>query len=98
MTQNDQAPVRRMAPGTAAVTRRAMIRNGLLILAVLAMAAPLAGCGKKGRPLHPKDSDYPKKYPASEEGKEQEDQAQPKQGAVKPGGFIYEYPNRPPAK
>ena len=98
MTQNDQAPVRRMVSGTAVVTRRAMIQNALLILAALAMAASLTGCGKKGRPLHPKGSDYPKKYPAPGEEKEQQGQAQPKQGVVKPGGFIYEYPNRPPAK
>ena len=98
MTKNDQAPVRRMVSGTAAITRRAMIRNGLLILAVLALASPLAGCGKKGSPHHPAESEYPRKYPAPEKKKEQKGQAQPKQGTVGPGGIIYEYPNRPPSK
>jgi predicted small lipoprotein YifL len=87
-----------MVSGTAAMTRRAMIRNGLLILAVLALASPLAGCGKKGASRHPEESEYLRQYPAPEEKKEQEGQAQPKQGTVGPGGFIYEYPNRPPSK
>ncbi len=97
MTQTDQAPVRRMAPGTAAVTRRTMIRRGLMILAALAMAAPLAACGKKGSPRHPKGTEL-RQYPEPEEKKGQKEQTQPKEGAVGPGGFIYEYPNRPPAK
>ena len=91
MTQNDQA----------ATIRRTMIRRGVLILAVLAMALPLSACGKKGSPEHPAESKYSRQYPApeeKEEQQEQQDQALPKQGTVKPGGFIYEYPNRPPAK
>ncbi len=75
-----------------------MVRNGVLILAALAMAVPLAACGKKGSPNHPAGSEYPRKYPASEEKKEQKGQAQPKQGVVKPGGVEYTYPNRPPSK
>ena len=75
-----------------------MVRNGVLILVALAMALPLSACGKKGTPHHPAESDYPRQYPAPEEEKEKEDQTQPKQGTVGPGGFIYEYPNRPPSK
>ena len=80
------------------MTKKKMVRNGMLILAALAMALPLSACGKKGSPHHPDESKYPTQYPAPEEKKEQEGQAQPKQGTVGPGGFIYEYPNRPPAK
>ena len=71
-----------------------------MILAALAMAAPLAACGKKGSPRHPKGTEL-RQYPAPEEKmgqKEQKEQTQPKEGAVGPGGFIYEYPNRPPSK
>ena len=75
-----------------------MVRNGVLILAALAMAVPLTACGKKGSPDHPAASKYPTQYPASEEKKEQKGQTQPRQGTVSPGGFIYEYPNRPPSK
>lgn len=74
-----------------------MVRNGVLILAALAMALPLSACGKKGSPRHPEGTEF-RQYPAPEEEKEQEGQAQPKKGAVGPGGFIYEYPNRPPSK
>ena len=80
------------------MTEKKRVRNGVLILAALAMALPLSACGKKGSPHHPAESKYPTHYPAPEEEKEQEGQAQPKKGAVGPGGFIYEYPNRPPSK
>ena len=80
------------------MTKKKMVRNGVLILAALAMAAPLTACGKKALPEHPAESKYPTQYPAPEEKKEQKGQAQPKQGTVGPGGFIYEYPNRPPSK
>ena len=80
------------------MTKKKMARNGVLILAALAMASPLAACGKKALPEHPAESKYPTLYPAFEEKKELKGQTQPKQGVVKPGGFIYEYPNRPPSK
>lgn len=80
------------------MTKKKMVRPGVLILAALVMAAPLAACGKKASPEHPAESEYPTPYPASEEKKELKGQTQPKQGVVKPGGFIYEYPNRPPSK
>lgn len=86
------------------MTKKMMVRNGVLILAALAMALPLSACGKKGSPHHPDESSYPTKYPAPEEKKEQQGQAQPqaqpqpKQGTVGPGGMIYEYPNQPPSK
>ena len=80
------------------MTKKKMVRNGVLILAALAMAAPLAACGKKALPEHPVESKYPTPYPAPEEKKELKGQTQPKQGVVKPGGFIYEYPNRPLSK
>jgi len=80
------------------MTKKKMVRNGVLILAALAMAAPLAACGKKAMPEHPAESKYPTPYPTLGEKKELKGQTQPKQGVVKPGGFIYEYPNRPPSK
>ncbi len=37
----------------------------LLILAlILALAVPLAACGRKGAPVPPEGSEYPRKYPA----------------------------------
>ena len=80
------------------MTKKKMVRNGVLILAALAMAAPLAACGKKALREHPAESKNPTLYPAPDEKKELKRQTQPKQGVVKPGGFIYEYPNRPPSK
>ena len=80
------------------MTKKKMARNGVLVLAALAMAAPLAACGKKALPKHPVESNYPTQYPSPEEKKGPKGQTQPKQGVVKPGGFIYEYPNRPPSK
>ena len=80
------------------MTKKKMVRNGMLILVALAMAAPLAACGKKASPEYPAESKYPTSYPVPEEKKELKGQNQPKQGVVKPGGFIYEYPNRPPSK
>ncbi len=75
-----------------------MARNGVLILAALAMAASLAACGKKALPQHPAESKYPRIYPTSEEEKEPKGQTPPKHGVVKPGGVEYTYPNRPPSK
>ena len=80
------------------MTKKMMVRNAVLILAALAMAASLSACGKKGLPQHPAESKYPRKYPTSEEKKEPRGQTQPKQGAVKPGGVEYTYPSRPPSK
>ena len=52
------------------MTKKKMVRNGVLILAALAMAAPLAACGKKALPEHPAESKFPAPYPALEEKKE----------------------------
>jgi predicted small lipoprotein YifL len=41
-----------------------MIRKLLLIVLVLAMAAPLGACGRKGHLDTPPDSEYPRQYPA----------------------------------
>jgi predicted small lipoprotein YifL len=43
-----------------------MTRAALVILLALALAAPLAGCGKKGPPQPPpgKESTYPRTYPS----------------------------------
>jgi predicted small lipoprotein YifL len=36
----------------------------LLVLAlIIAMASPLAACGRKGSPERPDDSEYPRNYP-----------------------------------
>jgi predicted small lipoprotein YifL len=90
MTQNNHAPV----------GRKGKVRLSLLILGVLVLAVPLSACGKKGWPNHPEDSKYPSVYPSleKEKVKDKKGKTQPKQGTVGPGGMIYEYPNRPPAK
>ncbi len=37
----------------------------LLVLAlIIAIASPLAACGRKGSPDRPDDSEYPRSYPA----------------------------------
>lgn len=42
------------------------MRAALALLAMLALAAPLAGCGKKGdlEPPPGKKTEYPREYPA----------------------------------
>jgi predicted small lipoprotein YifL len=40
-----------------------MIRKITIMILVAAMAAPLAGCGRKGKPLPPEGSAYPRNYP-----------------------------------
>jgi predicted small lipoprotein YifL len=40
-----------------------MTRRLLIFLLVLAMAAPLAACGRKAPLVTPPGSDYPRKYP-----------------------------------
>ncbi len=40
-----------------------MIRKLLLIVLVLAMAAPLGACGRKGHLDPPRDCNYPRHYP-----------------------------------
>jgi predicted small lipoprotein YifL len=40
-----------------------MTRRLLIFLLVLAMAAPLAACGRKSALVTPPGSDYPRKYP-----------------------------------
>ena len=41
-----------------------MLRRLLILALVLALAAPLAACGRKAAPAPPEGSDYPRKYPA----------------------------------
>ncbi len=45
-------------------TIRMTIRRLLVMVLVLALAAPLASCGRKGSPEPPPDSEYPRQYPA----------------------------------
>jgi predicted small lipoprotein YifL len=42
-----------------------LLRTLALLVLVVALAAPLAACGKKGPPIPPdgQDSDYPRTYP-----------------------------------
>ena len=40
-----------------------MLRKLLVLVLVLAMAAPLGACGRKSSPQHPPDSEYPRQYP-----------------------------------
>jgi len=75
-----------------------MFRKSLLTLAILALALPLAACGKKGLPQHPADSTYPREYPnASPKEGEEKPTAKSKEGSAparSPAGFPLEYPNR----
>ena len=41
-----------------------MWRRLMLLILIAALAAPLAGCGRKATPEHPPGSDYPRTYPA----------------------------------
>ncbi len=79
-----------------------MIRKGMMVLAVSAVALSLAACGVKSSPAFPEGGEYPRRYPApgpqtqtsapapsKEQVKETED------GARSPLGFPLEYPNRP---
>ena len=43
-----------------------MTRRLLILALVLALAAPLAACGRKGAPMPPEGSEYPRKYPAKQ--------------------------------
>jgi predicted small lipoprotein YifL len=40
-----------------------MTRRLLILFLILAMAAPLAACGRKSAPAQPPGSDHPRKYP-----------------------------------
>jgi len=76
-----------------------VIRKNILTLSVLALVLPLAACGKKGLPQHPKDSAYPRDYPYAEQKEEKaEPAAKTNEGSAparSPAGFPLEYPNRP---
>ena len=39
------------------------MRRFLVILLVVVLAAPLIGCGRKGAPVAPGESTYPRTYP-----------------------------------
>ncbi len=41
-----------------------MLRRLLILALVLALASPLVACGRKGAPVPPEGSEYPRKYPA----------------------------------
>lgn len=41
-----------------------MIRVLVLVLVILGVALPLAGCGRKGALEAPPGTDYPRKYPS----------------------------------
>ncbi|MBI5162412.1 MAG: hypothetical protein HY985_00765 [Magnetospirillum sp.] len=40
-----------------------MIRRLTILALVVALAVPLAACGRKGRPIAPENSVYPRTYP-----------------------------------
>lgn len=44
-------------------TVRRLVRLSAVLLIALAMAAPLAACGKKGANKPPEDATYPRTYP-----------------------------------
>ena len=41
-----------------------MLRRLLILALIVALTAPLAACGRKGAPVPPEGSEYPRKYPA----------------------------------
>jgi len=73
---------------------KTMAGSRLLVLAVA--ASVLAACGVKSSPDHPADATYPRKYPAPETTPVPK--AKSKDATVAPGGFPYDYPNRPPTR
>lgn len=40
------------------------MKRVLVLLLVAMLAVPVAGCGKKGPPEPPEDSEYPRSYPS----------------------------------
>lgn len=40
-----------------------MMRKLLVLLLVALIATPMAGCGRKGKPEPPEDSQFPRTYP-----------------------------------
>lgn len=40
-----------------------MVRKLLVLLLVALLAAPVVGCGRKGKPERPEDSRFPRTYP-----------------------------------
>lgn len=44
-------------------TEGMMARKLLMLVLVVAMAAPLAACGRKGKLIPPEGSTYPRTYP-----------------------------------
>lgn len=40
-----------------------MIRKIVIVMLILALASPLAACGRKSSPEQPKGSDHPRAYP-----------------------------------
>jgi predicted small lipoprotein YifL len=40
-----------------------MMKRILVLLLVALMAAPVAGCGRKGNPERPEGSQFPRQYP-----------------------------------
>ena len=87
-----------------------MVRKGIMALVLGALVLPLAGCGVKSAPEHPKDAYYPRQYPyTGEKSKAPAPVSSPSaapsnsSGQVRedkdvprsPMGFPLEYPNRP---
>ncbi len=52
--------------GSVQVSVRApkMLRRAFIVSLGLMLMAPLAGCGRKAPPEHPKDSKFPRDYPS----------------------------------
>ena len=40
-----------------------MIRKIVIVMLILALASPLAACGRKSSPKQPEGSDHPRQYP-----------------------------------
>lgn len=49
--------------GRADFKEAEMVRKLTILMLVAAMAVPLAGCGRKGKPIPPEGSTYPRAYP-----------------------------------
>lgn len=80
-------------------TMKSRLRSSIGLVAVAAVALPLAACGVKSSPQAPEGSTYPKQYPKALPPLEVKETEVKQQRPVvsDPNGF-YQYPNRPPAQ
>jgi len=75
------------------------LRISIGLIAVAALALPLAACGVKSSPQAPEGSTYPRQYPKALPPLEaKEPEAKQQRPVVSDPNSFYQYPNRPPAQ